>query len=336
VEVAAAAFGTFASIALALLDYGIYALIFGQVLGGALDSVLLAIIGWRRWAPQFHYRLKDLKSFAGFGAFQMGERCANIFAANIDYMLIGRMLGPVVLGSYTIAYQLIIAPVTRINPILTRVAFPIFAKKQNDDSALRLGYLEISKFLALVVSPLLAGVAAGAPVLVPVLLGSRWNDAIVLVQILAPMGLLKTFANPIGSILMAKGRADIGFWINVYVAVEYLVVFPFVVKSGPASLAVAYLIMVGINFVFGQFLINYLIAMRWRDYLGAIMSSVISAVLMAVIVALSWHFIASKFGVSVLSAGIVVSIGATVYAFCVLALERPYIVRTIKLVRTGQ
>jgi O-antigen/teichoic acid export membrane protein len=155
-------------------------------------------------------------------------------------------------------------------------------------------------------------------------------------QILAPMGLLKTFANPIGSILMAKGRADIGFWINVYVAVEYLVVFSLVVKSGPISLAVAYLIMVGINFVFGQILINYLIEMRWRDYLGATMSSVVSATLMAVIVNLSLQFIDSKFGVSLLSAGIVVSIGAIVYAFSVLAWEGPYIVRTIKLVRTGQ
>ncbi|SDT59616.1 MOP flippase family protein [Bradyrhizobium canariense] len=336
IEIAAAVAGTIATIGLALLGYGIYALIFGQLLSGAVDSVLLAVVGWKKWAPSLHYRLRDLKEYASFGAYQIGERCANMFSSNVDYLLIGRVLGPVVLGPYTLAYQLIVAPVLRINPILTRVAFPIFAKRQNDPAVLRTGYLEISKFLALVSCPILVGVAAGAPVFVPVLLGDRWSAAIQLVEILAPVGILKTFANPSGSILLAKGRANLSFWLNVYVAVEYLIVFSIFVKSGTTAIAVAYLIMGFINFILGQVLINYLLGLTWRTYLGAIASCTVSALVMGIIVRFSWYVIEPKIGVSLLSAALLVFIGAVVYSLCILVSEQSYVRNMINLVRFEQ
>jgi O-antigen/teichoic acid export membrane protein len=336
IEAAAAMAGTLASVVLALLDYGIYALIFGQLLSGAMDSTLLAFVGWPKWAPSLHYRLRDLKKFAGFGAYQMGERCANIFSSNIDYLLIGRVLGPVALGPYTVAYQLIVAPLTRINPILTRVAFPIFAKRQDDAAALKAGYLEISKFLAFITCPLLVGVAAAAPVVVPVLLGARWSEAIHLVEILAPVGIFKTFGNPSGSILLAKGRAGTGFWLNVYVAVEYLIVFAIFVKWGTTVIAVTYLIMVCINFVLGQMIINYILALSWRAYLSAIMNSVVSALVMGIAVRMSWYVVEFRMGVGFLSAALLVLIGAAVYGLCVLVLERAYVGKMMNLVKSEQ
>jgi O-antigen/teichoic acid export membrane protein len=336
VEVAAALLGTVVSVALALYGCGIYALIFGQLLAGITESLLLAIIGWRDWAPRLHYRLGDLKNFAGFGAFQIGERCANVFAANIDYLLIGRVLGPAALGPYTLAYQLIVAPVTRINPILTRVAFPIFAKKQSDVVSLRAGYLEISKFLAFVTCPLLVGVAAGAPILVPALLGTRWGDTIQLIEILAGVGIFRTLANPLGSILFAKGRADIGFWLNVYVALEYLIVFLIFVRSGTTAIATAHLIMVSVNFIFCQMLINHMLELSWRAYLRAIASFTISALVMGVIVRFTCLLIKPMAGVGPLSAAVILSVGASVYCLCAVILERSYVRNIIGLIGSRQ
>ena len=252
VEVFALIFGTLASIALAILGYGVYSLIFGQLLTNALDSTLLVVVGWKTWPLRLHFKLKDLRNVGTFGAFQLGERCVSFFAANFDYLIIGKVLGSIALGPYAVAYQLVITPLARIDPIFTRVAFPIFARKQNDDAALKVGYFDLSKFLAFVAFPILVGAAAAAPVLVPVLLGARWADFVILIEILAPLGILKALGNPMGTILLARGRADIVFWFNVYVAIEYLIVFPIFVKSGTTAIAISLVIMVFMNFILEQ------------------------------------------------------------------------------------
>jgi O-antigen/teichoic acid export membrane protein len=170
--------------------------------------------------------------------------------------------------------------------------------------------------------------------MVPVLLGPRWSESVQLVEILAPLGILKTFGNPSGSILLAKGRADIGFWFNVYVAIENLIVFSIFVKSGTTAVAMAYLVIVSINFVLLQTIINYILALSWRAYLSAIMSFAIFALIMGLIVRFCWYAIEPKTGIGLLSTATLLIVGAAVYAFCVLIFERAYLRNIVALLRS--
>jgi len=54
-----------------------------------------------------------------------------------------------------------------------------------------------------------------APEIVHLLLGSQWNDAISLMRILSIWALFRSIGNPIGSLLMACGRADLSFKWNL-------------------------------------------------------------------------------------------------------------------------
>jgi lipopolysaccharide exporter len=175
----------------------------------------LVSVGWRRWKPGLHFARADLKGYLGFGLYQIGERTIYYWAANIDYLLIGRYLGASPLGVYTIAYQLVVMPVSRLNPILTKVAFPVFSRRQDDPAALRRGFGELTELVALVTFPLLVGLGVVAPIAVPAIFGPDWQPSVVLVQIMAVMGLLMCLSNPLGAALLAKGRADVGFWLNV-------------------------------------------------------------------------------------------------------------------------
>ena len=51
--------------------------------------------------------------------------------------------------------------------------------------------------------------------LVPMLLGEKWIDAIELFQILSIYALIRSTMSPAGSLLLARGRADIGFWWSI-------------------------------------------------------------------------------------------------------------------------
>lgn len=232
VEIASASVGAAVAITAAFLGQGVLSLIWGQLTTCACAAFLYGYMGWREWRPRFIFKPRGLGGMISFGFYQMGQRTVNYFANNVDYIMVGRLLGPEALGIYVVAWQLMVAPMSRINPILGRVAFPIFARKQTDDSALRRGYIEFSKLVAAITLPIMVLAAATAPVLVPVLFGPKWNSAIPLIEIFVLLGLFRTLSSIVDSVVLAKGRADIGFKLSVALAAVSTVAFWLAAQHG--------------------------------------------------------------------------------------------------------
>jgi len=67
----------------------------------------------------------------------MGSSVLNYVDSNVDYLVVGRMIGASALGYYTLAYNLITFPLYKISTIITRVTFPAFSIIQNDNQTLR-------------------------------------------------------------------------------------------------------------------------------------------------------------------------------------------------------
>lgn len=214
-EIGGATVGLAVAITAAWFGQGVYALVWGQLANAATKAMILLAIGWVDYRPSLHFRPGDLHGYVGFGLFQMGERSVNFLNSRLDQMLIGSLLGAQALGYYNLAWNLVIQPVTKINPIVTRVAFPLFARVQNEQTRLRRGYLLTQRLLSTVNFPLLLGLAAVAPLLLPLVLGERWTPAVILVQLLAGVALFRSTGNPMGALLLSKGRADLGFYANV-------------------------------------------------------------------------------------------------------------------------
>ncbi len=331
IDITATFIGTITTIVTALMGQGVFSIIWGQLGNTLIKTLMLAGIGWKRWPPKLRFKYVDLHGYLGFGLYQMGEKSINYFSANIDYLLIGRFLGSEILGVYTIAYQLVILPLQKINPVLTRVAFPIFAKKQNDNPALRRGFVEITKLLLLVVSPLLIGMVIVAPIAIPVVLGNQWVDAVILVQILAIIGILKTLGNPVGSIWLAKGRADLGFKWNIFVATTNLIVFWLLVKQGVLAIAWAYVILSFIYFVLIRFLMKYIIGLEWSEYLSVFKNPVLATLIMGFVVQSVFMFGHGLLGINIFSLMLLVMTGAITYSALIFRLEKTYLKELVNL-----
>jgi O-antigen/teichoic acid export membrane protein len=202
-----------ASAALLLwFGFGIYALVLSQLLTATLRSLFLWLAGRELLRLRFRLRYDEIREFMQFGMFQVGDRAINYINLRLDQFLIGVFLGPQPLGYYNMAWMLIVEPVYRINPIITNVAFPVFAKKQDDPTALKRGFLVVTKLLSTTNAPLLFGFAAIAPHAVPLLLGDKWIPAIPLVELCSIIAMARTINNPVGSLVLAVGRADRSFY----------------------------------------------------------------------------------------------------------------------------
>jgi O-antigen/teichoic acid export membrane protein len=220
-EIFSSAAGLGAAVFSAHAGYGVVSLVLGQLANTLVRTLLITYVGFRRWRPLFHFKRSDLKGYVSFGLYQMGERSINYLGGNLDKLLIGRLLGAQSLGYYNIAYQLMTKPIAIFNPIITRVAFPLFAKIQHDDVRLRSGYLDAIRIIAFALFPIYTGMILLAKPFIIVLVGENWLPAVVIFQILCILGYFFSLGNPLGGLLLAKGRADLGFFFNVLMILLY-------------------------------------------------------------------------------------------------------------------
>ncbi|MED0658969.1 MOP flippase family protein [Bacillus sp. FSL W8-1127] len=243
-EVLSAVLGVGLSIVAAYYGQGVMSLIWGQLVIALVKTVIFIGSGMKYHKPGLHFRFSETKRFLSFGIYQMGESVLNYFNSKVDSVIIGRTLGSVALGYYTMPFNIIIMPSTKINPILTRVLFPLFSKMQDNQERLKQNFFKLLTLVSLVNFPIFFGLFVTAPLFIPVIFGDKWMNSIHLLQLLCGVGLLRSVGNPIGSLLMATGQVNISFRFNafkMFTQIPGIIIGAY--AGGLTGVAVAYLIL---------------------------------------------------------------------------------------------
>jgi O-antigen/teichoic acid export membrane protein len=186
--------------------------------------------------------------------------------------------------------------------------------------------------LSTVNAPLLFGLCAMAPLLIPLFFGPQWIPTTLLVQVLTFYAFLRSTGNPIGSLLLARGRADLGFHWNFGLLLTTVpVVFVGAKLGGALGIAMALVIlMVCYSIANYLFLVRNLIGPCAGPYaLSIVKPAVLAAAMGGCVVLMSlpgWH------SISWLAAE--VSTGALVYVVLLWFLDRD-LVFEVKEMLTG-
>lgn len=220
-ETVAFILGGSAAVTMAFLGLGVWSLVWQQIIA-ALVSVFM-LWSFTRWRVRFVFKWSRLKDLLGFGLNLTGFNFVNYFSRNLDNMLIGKYLGSAPLGFYNLAYKLLLFPINNIALVLGRVMFPSLSSIQSDKARTRSAYVRANKFIVTITLPLMVGLFILAPEFIKAFFGSKWEDAIPLVQILAIVGMMQPISHTTGWIYMSQGRTEIMFrWNLVYLAVTAL------------------------------------------------------------------------------------------------------------------
>ncbi|UCC38736.1 MAG: MOP flippase family protein [Candidatus Aminicenantes bacterium] len=279
-EIAGTVVYSASAIGFALAKFGVLSLIFGQLIRSLFTVGILFFIFRKTWLPRFHLSIKEIRSYLSFGVYQMGERVVNYFSANIDYIVIGRFLGPTALGFYALAYQIMIFPLSKINPVITQVAFPTFSKIKDDNPRIRRGYCKAINYISMLSFPMLAGMLVIAPEFIRIVYGAKWEPSIIVLQIFCLVGVFKSLGNPVGSVLLAKGRADIGFYWNLFSVIIVAIAEIIGANWGIVGVAIAILILQVPFFFIIQPIVNRLIVLKFGQYFKAIQLPFLCSVIM--------------------------------------------------------
>ena len=207
--------GFIVAVVLAVNNFGVYAIVFSTIATAVVNALLNILWGIGIYRPKFVFSWGELDGIISFGLFQMGERSINYLTSQFDVLLIGKLLGPEILGIYSIAKNISMKPFQIINPIVNKVTFPIMSMLQDDEHRLRKIFLSTINYLCSVNFPIYILVILLADGIILTFFGEKWVDAIVILQILSTYRMFPSFGNPIGTLQLAKGRADLGFYWNL-------------------------------------------------------------------------------------------------------------------------
>ena len=262
----------YAAFVLATLEsLGIMSAVIGAVIREA--ALLVGLIIAARWLPRASFGFAELRQISSFGLHFTGSRAVNYVASSLPAIVVLSALGEEAMGYYSFALHLTLLPLMRISTILTRIFFPAFSAVQEDDGVLRRGYLKTSQSIALFYWPAMAVVfvfAIDGIGLMRELRGQDLSQALLPLRLLVVATMLKAVGTGVGSMFLAKGKANWTLYWSVFSLIVLLPLLLWNVSHGVAGVSAVMAATALLFLVLSQWLTNRLIALRFADYLGAL------------------------------------------------------------------
>ena len=268
---------------LAALGHGYWALVVGSLIG-TLTGTLLAWY-FRPHAMAWPSEFSTIRESVSYGAHVAVSRVTWYVYSHADFAVVGRMLGTAALGAYTFGWSIANIPVEKVSAVLNRVTSGIFASTQHDDAAIRRYLLSITEGLAMLTFPIAAGMALVSREFVLVLLGDKWEPAILPMALLVGYSGFRSVTLLFSQVLVATGRARRNMHFGIIALLVLPALFVIGARWGTAGVAMAWI--VGYPAVFVPFAMRYtfrMIGMSWRAYGKSLWPAVSSTAVMVLTV----------------------------------------------------
>jgi O-antigen/teichoic acid export membrane protein len=305
--------GCAVAITLALFGAGVWSLVAQTLVAAACTStVMFMLSGWR---PRWRFSLATLGDLGTYSKFIVGSRILISIQQNLDYLLIGKLIGAHALGIYSIAFLLTETMRAQAYWLVSKAVFPFYSRAIGRDGDIRTVYLGTVRYMSVTVFPAAMMLILFADHLVPVLFTPTWNAAIVPIQILGAASMVVASAGTPGEVLRGIGRPDVDFRLNL--AVALFVALPALWFGihwlGLPGAALAVLTYYCVSRIAYGATLRQMIGLRTRELFGAVQQSLLGCACM----------VAAKLllGPSHWFAGLIIAIAA--YAFVILPLILP-------------
>jgi len=197
--------------------------------------------------------------------------------------------------------------------LIRQVASPVFAKLQDDLHELNKLLCGFTGGLAMITFPILAGMAATAPELIPIMLGDQWLAVVFPMQALAVMGLLNSISPLLTQALTSTGNVKItAKYTTLCSIIVPLAVFVGVIWDGINGVAVVLPFVYGLLLIVLLLLCKKYIQLNLLKYFSILITPISGSIVMALSVVVSNQLLADHFNI-VLLFMLEVSVGVLVY-----------------------
>jgi len=269
---------------MALMGAGVWSLVFNSV-----AMVLFAMplfFNATKWKPAFIIEKQAFKDVFGFGVYTTGSNILNYMYNNIDYLLIGKLLGASSLGIYTLAFVLTDTFRGRLMTVINSVMYPIYGKKQGEPTALKRYYLKVILFNCLFIFPIMVYFIVSGEQFVVGIFGAKWAQTVAPLRILSLSVMLHILVSGNTALLRGLGKPGLEMKQQILKALIFLPSLAIgIYYYGITGAAWAILLNKVVVVLFAQYTFNYLIPIKitFTEFLIAIKAPVIAALITTVV-----------------------------------------------------
>jgi O-antigen/teichoic acid export membrane protein len=287
VNLTSAFVGAAVALGMAVQGYGVWTLVFAPIAIFWTRAIALMIATRFRVRPSFNFQ--GAGGIFGFGTAMLAAHGFWIVQSQSDIFIAGRAFDNHDLGLYAEALFLTQIFAAKFVPPLNEVAFPAYARLQNDRAALSAGFLKAVRLIMLVACPLYLGMAVSAQPFVDVLMGPKWTDAAPIVAILALAMPVMTLHILFAPALNALGLPHIVVRNSIFGALVMPAVYLFAVQYGAAGLAWGWLVAFPILLAFTIYQARPHIGFTLAGLAASVLPGLAAAIAMAAFVWVTDH-----------------------------------------------
>jgi len=309
-----------ATIILAYNDFQELSIIYSQLLFTAIRTLLYIYLGRKLFSPLLYFKLSEIKDHLRFGMYHLGEGILGFVNGNLENIVIGKAIGVKELGLYTIAYQLAVFPIYKLNPIIMQVSYPIMAKMK-DSNGLKRAFLKIVDFITCCNYPLLAGLFITSGSVIVLIYGQDYQGSVPLVKVILFVSFLACLAAPGPSIALSKNKPNLMFYLNVCsLVIKIPTIYFFSKYFGLMGITYGYVLTSLIETSLMFYIVNNLVGNFMEEFLRNIIKPIGFCIAMIAVISVYREFIGSM-GIYHVAAQVM--IGGVVYMALILKFKLP-------------
>lgn len=273
-------------IVMAYYGYGIWSLVFSQLSGQVISTIIL----WYSvcWRPQLVFSVYKIKELFRFGSKLLFSGLLDTIFNNLYPLIIGRLFEPTMLGYYNRGQSMPALLVNNINGTITSVMFPALSSCQSDIFRVKVLLRRMIVTSTFLVFPMMFGLALVSRQFVLLFLTEKWLPSVPFIQLSCITYTFWPIHTANLQAINAIGRSDIFLKLEIIKKTLFIIViaisFPFGIYTMIFAGAILSIICTFINSWPNRILLNY----TFREQLIDIIPSfLLSAAMGGVIILIS-------------------------------------------------
>lgn len=214
------------ALVLAAKGNGPWSIVWARLLGTVVTGALIIAFAPIRGPLRFDRRVA--RELIRFGVPQAGAAIMTEGLLNVDYLIVGHVLGAAPLGIYLLAFNLSSWPTSMVGLAVGRVAFASFARLVEDRRRLVEAFPRTIGVAVACILPTVLMLAVLGHEVITFVYGDKWLPAVTALRFLLVLGALRIVIELLGNLVSADGRPK----VNLAIRFLWLVVLVPVLLAG--------------------------------------------------------------------------------------------------------
>lgn len=273
-----------AGIGLALLGFGVWALVAQKLVNLFIDTTVLWFTV--KWRPKWMFSFQRLKGLFSFGWKLLVSALIDTIYNNLRQLIIGKFYSKSDLAYYNQGKQFPNIIVTNINTSIDSVLLPTMSKSQDDPARVKQMTRRAIKTSTYIMAPLMMGIAFCADTIVGLILTDKWMPCVPFLQVFCITYMFYPIHTANLNAIKAMGRSDLFLILEIMKKAIGLIVMFSTIWFGVMVMAYSLLFTSVVSQVINSWPNKKLMKYSYLEQIKDIMPGILIAVFMGVCVKL--------------------------------------------------